>query len=206
MRTTRWARAAATVLLVPPLVVVGWASTASAQPRPDLKAQPLGAASQISAPKSPTSRLAKSDQALLARTDSANVNVVIKLDYDSVAAYTGGVRGYPATSPAATGRPLTGSADEARYTSHIVTKENAVLAELSKRVPQAKVGQRLRTVYGGVAAVVPANRVKDLLSIKGVVAVQSDSLRKPLTDASPEFLRATSLYPQLGGTNNAGRG
>jgi hypothetical protein len=186
--------------------VLGWASPGNAQPRPGLKAQPLNVASQVSAPKSPTSRLAKSDQALLARTDSAIVNIVIKLDYDSVATYVGGVRGYPATSPAVTGRPLTGSADEARYTGYIATLENTVLADLGRRVPQARVGQRLRTVYGGVAAVVPANRVKDLLSIKGVVAVQSDSLRKPLTDASPAFLRATSLYPQLGGTSNAGRG
>ncbi len=43
---------------------------------------------------------------LLGRLSSAPVNVVVKLDYDALATYAGGVPGLAATSPAATGRRL----------------------------------------------------------------------------------------------------
>src|SRR4029450_3709334 len=63
-----------------------------------------------------------------------------------------------------------------------------------------------RSVWGGVALTVPADKVGAVLNIPGVVAVQRDSVQQPQTDASPAFLGATSVYPQLGGTANAGRG
>src|SRR5207244_888145 len=118
----------------------------------------------------------------------------------------GGVGGYPATSTSATGRPLSGSADEHRYTTRTEAVENSFGAALRRRVPGARLGQRLRTVYGGVAATVPANRIADLLAVPGVVAVQRDALRQPLTDSSPAFIGAPALYPRPGGAPDAGRG
>ena len=54
----------------------------------------------MSGAKSAASRLARTDPALLARTDSAPVTVMIKLDHDGSASYAGGVAGLAATSPA----------------------------------------------------------------------------------------------------------
>ena len=79
-------------------------------------------------------------------------------------------------------------------------------AELAARVPTASVGQRLRTVYGGVARGARPTRSATVLTLPGVVAVQADALRQPLTDSSPTFIGATTLYPQLGGTEHAGKG
>jgi subtilisin family serine protease len=157
--------------------------------------------------KAPTSRLAQTDRSLLGRSGTAPLQVVIKLDSDSVATYTGGIRGLSATSPSVTGKSLShATTAKQRYTAYIVDREKAFKAELGKRVPAAQVGTSLRTVYGGVAAQVPANSVATILKIPGVVAVQRDRLNHPLTDSSPEFLGAPTVYNQLGTTANAGQG
>jgi len=206
MRSRKLARAAFAGVLVPPLFAVVAATPATAQPNGPLTATPLAPAERIEADKAPTSRLAQTDRTLLGRTDAEPVQVVLKLDYDSLATYTGTVRGYEATSPAVTGRALGRSAAEQRYAEYVAGREAQIVGEAKRRVPALKVHQSLRTVYGGVAATVPANQVDVLLAVPGVVAVQRDELRKPLTDSSASFIGATSVYPQLGGTADAGKG
>jgi hypothetical protein len=133
--------------------------------------------------------------------------VLVKLDYDSVATYTGTVAGLAPTSPAVTGRDLTAtSTAERRYERYIETQEASFEAELAAAVPEARVGRSLRTVYGGVALNVPANKVEELLELPGVVAVQQDKLLQPLTDESTEFIGADSLDAALGGDRRAGSG
>ncbi len=69
--------------------------------------------------KAATSRLAKSDTDLVARTDSARVAVLVKLDYDAIATYAGGVAGIAPTSPSVTGQPLTKSNVTSRSVSSV---------------------------------------------------------------------------------------
>ncbi|GIH28791.1 peptidase S8 [Acrocarpospora phusangensis] len=176
-------------------------------PAPSLTAKPLGSPEVVFGAKSSTGKLAKSDEELLKSTSSAPVNVVVKLDYDSLAAYKGDLAGLPGTSPAVTGEQLDpDSAAAQKYVKHIEGMEQEFLAELPGQVPSAKVGQRLRTVYGGVALTVPANEAAELLTLPGVAAVQSDSLEKPLTDSSPDAIGATPIYNQLGGAPSSGKG
>nr|MDT0662639.1 S8 family serine peptidase [Micromonospora sp. DSM 115978] len=206
MRDPKWLRAGIAAALLPPLAVVAWAGPAAAAPAGDLTATALTAKSRETAEKSPTSRLAETDRTLLGRKDSEPVAVLVKLDHDPVATYAGGIAGLAATSPAETGRKLTGAVAERSYESYLAEREEAFVTDLDRRVPAAEVGQRLRTVYGGVSATVPANRIADLLKIDGVVAVQKDELRQPLTDSSTEFIGADSLDGPLGGPSNAGEG
>lgn len=184
------------------------ATNASAAPaRPDLTGEGLTAASRIQADKAPTSRLAKTDPALLNRTDSAAVNVMIKLDYDSVATYNGGLKGLDATSPSVTGKALSERTPARHgYEAYVAGKEQAFSSDLTKRVPQARLGQSLRLVYGGYAATVPANKVAEIAAMPGVVAVQQDKLNKPSTDSSTRFIGANTVYNELGTTANAGQG
>ncbi|MGH3712405.1 MAG: S8 family serine peptidase [Micromonosporaceae bacterium] len=173
----------------------------------DLTAIPLEPTDRVQADKAPTSRLAKSDPALLKRTDSRPARVMIKLDYDAMASYQGGVANLRATSPSATGRPLTGrSAAERDYQAYVASKEQAFVAALRKVVPGAEVQRRLRVVYGGVATTIPASAAKTVARLPGVVAVQSNQLAKPLTDSSPAFVNAPPVYAELGTTANAGEG
>jgi subtilisin family serine protease len=204
MTIRAWARAGVGLAVVPAAFAVG-APTLARTPD-DFRAEALAPASRVSAVKSPTSRLARTDPSLLGRADRAPVSLLVKLDHDPVATYAGGVAGYEPTSPQRTGRPLSNSAAERRYAGYLAARENAFVAGLAAAVPSARAGLRLRTVYGGLAVVAPANRVRDLLAVPGVVAVQADTLREPLTDASPGFIGATSLYPRLGGAANAGKG
>lgn len=156
--------------------------------------------------RAPTSRLARTDRALLGRSDAERVPVIVKLDVDPIATYRGGVAGFDATSPAITGRRLNGSAAELAYERYLQQREAHFTDLLAKRVPQAKVGRHLRTVYGGIALILPANQVKELLDLDGVVAVQKDELRQPLTDASSQFLGADEVQGDLGGARRAGKG
>ena len=70
-------------------------------------------------------------------------------------------------------------------------------------MPGASIGKSFQTAYGGVAALVPANTIADLLKISGVVAVQRDSLQQPQTSVTPDFIGATSVWPSVGGLDNA---
>ena len=204
LRHRALATAIGVALAVSAVIPVGAATPRSTA---DMRATAIRPTERIAAAKSPSSRLARTDPGLLERNDSAMVNVIVKLDYDSVATYAGGIRGLAATSPKVTGKPLNKSsrADKA-YRAYIKGREDAFIGALHKSVPSGRVGSRLNTVYGGVAARIPARSVEAVLRIKGVVAVQYDALRKALTDSSPGFIGANPVYDQLATTENAGQG
>ncbi|WP_144119733.1 S8 family serine peptidase [Catellatospora sichuanensis] len=172
--------------------------------------QKLQPASRVTAGRAPTSRLAKTDRSLLDRTDGERIPVLVKLDHDAVASYAGGVPGLAATSPAATGTRLRGGDAERAYEQYLEQREQQFTSALATQLPSARVGQRLRTVYGGVALTLPANEVKKLLAVEGVVAVQRDELREPLTDSSSSFIGADVLQSGAGAngapTSQAGKG
>jgi subtilisin family serine protease len=157
--------------------------------------------------KSRLGQIAQTDPDLLNRTDTTPVNVMVKLDYDAVASYEGNVPGYAATSPKKTGKKLKqNQAAVSAYTGYIAVYEAKVLDAIKGRVPTATVRQSFRTVYGGVAMTLPANKIGALLSVEGVVAVQEDSLEQPLTDVTPAFLGADQVWASLGGSTKAGEG
>ncbi|MEU4226714.1 S8 family serine peptidase [Nonomuraea sp. NPDC026600] len=171
------------------------------------QATPVTGAQLVEGAKSPTGKLAKSDQALLRVTSPALINIMVKLDYDSLAAYRGGLPGLPGTSPAVTGKALdTRSAEAKKYGQHIESVEKEFLGELASKVPGAVVGQRVRTVYGGIALRIPGNKAAEVLKLPGVVAVQEDKPQQLLTDSSPQFIGANTIYNQLGGSNSSGKG
>ncbi|WP_245647007.1 S8 family serine peptidase [Microtetraspora niveoalba] len=187
------------------------AVSATAEPTPgptgSWSATALTGGERVQGAKSATGRLAESDAQLLKSRSTAPVNVVVKLDYDSLAAYRGDLPGLPGTSPAVTGKSLDlKSADAAKYGRHIEEVENTFLRELAEKVPGAKVGQRLRTVYGGVALTVPGEKAAELLKLPGVAAVQEDKREQPLTDSSASFMGADTVYNRLGGASSSGKG
>ncbi|MFL6100047.1 MAG: S8 family serine peptidase [Actinomycetales bacterium] len=168
----------------------------------------LTPASRVQGAKSTTGRLAQSDRALLKRTDSGLVNVVVKLDYDATASYAGNLRGLAATSPRVTGRQLTGrSAAETAYEAYTKGIDAKFRADVARKITRAALGRSLTRVYGGVAMRLPANQVKTLLTLANVAAVQADSLNQPQTaNEGPQFIGAPALWSKEGGQANAGQG
>jgi hypothetical protein len=110
MRPSTWLRTSAAALLIVPLCAVTAASGAGASTSRTLTLdQKIAPSSTVSADKAGTSRLAQTDKSLLNRKDATKIPVMIKLDYDSVATYSGDIRGFAATSPSVTGKALRGS-------------------------------------------------------------------------------------------------
>ena len=153
--------------------------------------------------KSTSGAIAKSDPALLGRTDAKRVNVMIKYDYDATASYTGGAGTLKATSPKVTGKKLKANKDAVNayeaYTSDVSAK---ITARAQKAAPGLNVRFNYQTAYGGVEASVPANQIGALLKTEGVAAVQQDKLEQPLDD-NTQFIGATAVWPSVGGQANA---
>ncbi len=161
----------------------------------------------IETAKSTSGRLAKSDPALLARTDANPVNVMVKVDVDAVAGYEGGVKGLAATSPGKTGKKLKqNSRAVSAYSAYATKVVDKAGQDIASKVKGAQPGLSYVTAYGGLSVRLPANQVKDLLEVPGVVAVQADTLEQPQTDATPTYIGATAVWPSLGGSTKAGQG
>jgi Subtilase family/Fibronectin type-III domain/PA domain len=199
---------ALSAVLLAAFVATPAASVAASGPG-RLTATALVPPTTIVAAKSGSGRLARSDTSLVTRTDSAKVNVMVKLDYDATASYRGDLAGFAATSPSVTGRTLTGATPaEKAYDTYTATRDRTFRAELVAKLPGAKAGQSLRQIYGGVAVRLPANQVKSLLQIPGVTAVQADTLEHvdAATVESPMFIGAPTIWNEVGGQALAGRG
>src|SRR5579884_742593 len=189
-------------------VVAVTATTATASSRSvSLKASESGITlkSSYTAAKAPTSQIAKTDPKLLGRTSSKPIPVMIKYNFDATASYKGGVRGLKATSPRVTGLTLKQNAKAvSAYTRYAKSRISTIDAAMKRAVPSIAIRQSYQTVYGGIAAMVPANKVGQLLKVPGVVAVQQDALEQPLDD-NTAFLGAQTVWQNMGGAPNAGK-
>jgi subtilisin family serine protease len=203
---SRHTRLAVVLAAATALIVVLGSSAGAQTPRFTATAlEPDGA--PIEAAKSRIGRIAQSDPSLLGRSDSTPVNVVVKLDYDSVATYAGGVQGLAATSPKATGKKLKqnkGAVDA--YESYVAGVERDIVSDIEQAVSGETIRASYRIAYGGISMQLPADEIDDLLAVDGVVAVQRDQLAQPLTSVTPAFTGASAVWPSLGGSSKAGEG
>ncbi len=186
------------------LAVSAVAAPAGAGPRPAAPPRaPVGSA--VAPATSPTARLARSDPRLLRLHGSRPIPVMVRFDVDPIASYAGGIPGLRATSPGVTGSIRLGS-DRVRSYRRFLTSRMTLIADAIRRtVPEARILRTFEVVYGGASMLVPAGRVRDLLRVPGVVAVQRDSLAHTLTTTTPHFLGADQVWPTLGGPARAGK-
>ena len=144
------------VLAASALITGGIASPAfAADPPPDFTATPVEPAGPPQdGARSKSGQLAESDAALLARSDGQVVPIMVKVDVDPVASYTGDVEGYAATSPEITG------------------KDAVALGSRRRRVPGVREG---RTRRGG-------RRHQGRGAVGHVAEFVSGRLRRPRDD------------------------
>ena len=181
-----------------------FASVAAGADPSRFTATPLTPDTTFVGAKSLSGSIAQSDPALLGRSDSTPVHVMVKYDFDVPSTYTGGVHGLSATSPRSTGKSLAQNAGAVKaYDAYTASRSKDISARAEKAVPGMKLGATFRTAYGGVAATLPANKIGDLLKTPGVVAVQMDTLEQPQDD-NTTFIGARAVWPTLGGQVNAG--
>jgi subtilisin family serine protease len=137
--------------------------------------------------------------------------IMVKLDYDALASYGGNIAGYAATSPRVTHAKLNpDSAASQKYLGYVRGVENKFTSALRSAIPDAKLGQTYRGVYGGITVRVPANEVSKLLALPGVAAVQADTLEHPsatpVSDDDASFIGGNAAYNALGSSSTAGKG
>ena len=213
--TRRTGRRAALALIGAGALVTGITAATAAAGASGSQPQPTGAQPQqagtFHAAKSITGRLAQSDPAVLKLTGTKPTSVMVKLDYDALASYTGTISGYPATSPQVTHKALNPkSAASAAYLGYVRGIQNSFTSALHQAVPAAVVGDAYQGVYGGVEVTAPAGQISKLLSLPGVAAVQADSLHKldatQVTDDDASYIGAQTAYNALGSSATAGKG
>ena len=157
--------------------------------------------------KSASGQLAQSDPDLLARSDRAMVNVIVKMDVDALASYTGGVDNLRATSPGTTGTPLKAGSDAIAAYQRYLNHQAATIRQAAQHaVPGMTLGRNFLVAFGGFAAQLPANKARELLRVPGIVAVMYDKVNHPVANDSPEFVGAPAVWSALGGEATAGRG
>lgn len=198
---------AAFSLVVVVSLIVSAGSAASGQERFRVVSGGVSQLNVIDAPKSVSGKLAKTDPSLLRKTSSAPVNVVVKLDYDAIASYAGGIAGLRATSPSVTGRSLSNNgAAVAAYRAFVTRIERQALNAIDAQIPAATPGSSFRFAYGGFALHLPANQIAALLRIPGVAAVQRDDLQQPLAEEPYESIGAQAVWNELDGSDLTGQG
>ena len=152
---------------------------------------------------------------------------IVQLDAPPLAGYSGGIQGYSATSPPATGGRLDlDSPASRRYESFLDARQEQALA--TSGAPRESVIQRYRVAFPGFSARLTPDQAADLAGSQGVARVwPADQLAYPLQVPPPEapggpppgtapaslpedgtdFLRlADGIWPRVGGPENAGAG
>lgn len=132
---------------------------------------------------------------------SSDVHIVL-LEETPVAAYEGGIRGYPATKPAPGTKLNKNNANVQKYAGFLRSRHAAVASGVgATRVYDYEYS------LNGFAAVLNKSQVAELRGTKGVASVQRDKLSQPVTDSSPSFLGLNAgggIWSQLGGQGSAG--
>jgi hypothetical protein len=129
---------------------------------------------------------------------------MVRFDVDPVASYSGGIPGLRATSPSVAGTLRLGSNRVRSYRRFLTDRMTSIADSIRRTVPGVRVLRSFDVVYGGASMLVPAGRVRDVLHVPGVAAVQRDRLAHTLT-TTPHFLGADRVWPTLGGPVRAGR-
>jgi subtilisin family serine protease len=152
----------------------------AADPPPDFTATPVTPAGPPEdGARSKTGQLAESDAALLARADGQVVPIMVKVDVDPVASYTGDIDGFAATSPEVTGKELSLSDPAvAAYLRFVKETLASAVADIKAAVPSATLLTTYPVAYGGLAMTVRALDAKAVLAVPGVAAVQDNSLQR----------------------------
>jgi subtilisin family serine protease len=145
---------------------------------------------------------------------------IVQLDAPPLAAYTGGIQGYSATSPQATGGRLDLQSPAARrYAALLDARGRQALAQTS--TPSESVIHQYRVAFPGFSARLTPVQATDMARIPGVLHVwPADQLAHPLetvpapgpqaagppADGAAFLHLADGIWKRLGGPENAGAG
>jgi len=143
-----------------------------------------------------------------ARGKDGYVSVIVQLEDPSLATYhvqRVGLSAAGREDTRAFRETLKSVAGEA-YLTYLNEKMDRFESEAKALIPSARVVHRYQAVLGGVSMMVPEDQMDRLAGVPGVKAVYPDRLLHPLTNRSPYFVQANTLWSKLGGSESAGEG
>lgn len=133
---------------------------------------------------------------------------IVMLKSKSLAAYDGGVKGLPATSPKPGQKLSTTSAAAESYIDHLESEQARVLSTTG--VDAEAVTAEYTTVFNGFAAELTGRQVEALRKSPDVLYVWEDETRYADTVSTPDYLGLRGpggvWEEQFGGPDNAGSG
>ena len=142
--------------------------------------------------KAPSSGLARTPAGLKKITSAKQIPVMIKYDVRRLASYTGTVQGLRRDQPSGDREAAAhGERRRGPYLGLPEGRDGAITADVRPRsVPAAEITRSFRVVYGGVAAIVPGNSVREHPDGARRRRGPADALNQPLTDSSTDFINA----------------
>src|SRR5829696_856320 len=127
---------------------------------------------------------------------------IVLLEEAPVAAYQGGIAGYPATKPAPGKKLNKKDANVQKYAGYLRSRHDGV----ARAVGATRIYDYEYSL-NGFAAALNKGQVAKLHTTEGVMSVERDSLSQPTTDNTPSFLGLNAgggIWSQLGGQSQAG--
>jgi hypothetical protein len=139
------------------------------------------------------------------RGESRQVNVIVRLVDDALTRYPGNIAGLPATNPRSNGLKKVNaqSANSQRYLAYLSQQHDSFKERLQRAIPASRVGHEYSAVLNGLSVSIPETQISTLASLPGVAGVYEDTLLKPDTEVSPEFIGAPTIWNGLGGQFSA---
>ena len=134
---------------------------------------------------------------------ASNKFYIVRLAESPVTAYKGGIKGYPATKPAAGKKIDPTSSKVVNYMSYLTGRHDAVLAAAGGGHKAYSYGY----VFNGFAAELTEAQAEKIRTMPGVVSVEKNQNYEVDTSNTPSFLGLDApggLWEQLGGTASAG--
>lgn len=127
----------------------------------------------------------------------------------AVAVYKGGIAGFEATSAKALGvdKLDVKSHKVQSYAQYLQRRQETVLSEVRKRIPELKTQSHLTLTFNGAIVEYKGSDLKDKLrGIPGVKAVHEDHVVYTDMDASNNLINSPEVWQILGGQDVAGKG
>ncbi|MGH9246347.1 MAG: S8 family serine peptidase [Acidimicrobiales bacterium] len=138
-------------------------------------------------------------------SDRAADYAIVTFQSPPAASYEGGIPGLARTKPER-GRLDPTSPAYRVYQRHLQNEHASFHAYLRDRMPNAEVVQEYFTVLNGMAVKLNGYRLGQLRNGPGARVAAPSALYRPTMNVSTDLIRASEVWGQLGGADNAGEG
>src|SRR5881296_308050 len=131
-------------------------------------------------------------------TPSADAYAIVEFTDSPVAAYAGGILGYPATQPLHGHKLDLASANIALYATYLNIRHASFQSWLKSNAPWAQVVREYSLAFNGVAIQTNGNSLNALANAPGVKDVTPDWIYYPSMDVSVPLIKANAVWSSLG--------